>query len=102
MHLVLKDESIDLNGLSLEMIAALYAAMGVWKARGMCSLVITSALDGTHKPGSKHPAGHALDLRSRTLPDVFGMADQLRAIIGPDYDVVVEPDHIHIEYDPKS
>lgn len=66
------------------------------------SCVITSGSDGEHKVGSLHYEGKALDFRTRTVP--AGALDSLVAAIrlrlGDNYDVVLEKDHIHVEYDP--
>ena len=62
--------------------------------------VITSTWDGTHSPGSWHQFCMALDFR---LPNNHLVAAQkLMQKLGTDYDVVLEGDHIHIEYDPKE
>lgn len=62
-------------------------------------MVITSTFEGTHSSGSLHYAHFAIDLR---LPGVaFEFANRLRKELGKDYDVVLESNHIHIEYDPK-
>jgi hypothetical protein len=72
--------------------------------------VITSAGDGTHSRMSKHyaennPSGmiEALDFRLFNLhpSDVAPIAAEARAALGRNYDVVIESDHYHIEYDPK-
>lgn len=64
---------------------------------------ITSANDGKHMKGSKHYVNAALDIRTmdmkRELWEPF--AASIRTILGKDYDVIVEKDHIHIEHDPK-
>lgn len=70
---------------------------------------ITSTTDGKHMEGSKHYTGNAIDvgIRSSSTFQFFSKAVQIsivaaiKAILGPDYDVVLEDDHIHIEYDPK-
>lgn len=102
MTLKLKDDTVKLNGLDTSMLKAMLAIDQIWREFGMSEFVVTSAIDSTHKPGSLHYSGKAIDIRSRNVPDVFGMADELRHELGDDYDVVVEPDHIHIEYDPQS
>jgi len=89
----------------------------IWYALGVAAtihakyftrpLIITSMLDGTHKPGSLHPEGLAVDIRTNDLPralsDNFALEliENLR-ILG--FDVVREenPRHIHIEYNPKG
>jgi hypothetical protein len=66
-------------------------------------LTITSGTDGKHKRGSKHYSGEALDVRTRNLTkaNVKRVVDMLAARLGRGYDVVLETDHIHVEYDPK-
>lgn len=84
-------------------------------------IVITSAADGTHGLNSLHPKGFAFDVRiygtregavkSPFVPGMMlatmqraeatGWVGRLRAELGRDYDVVLESDHIHVEYDPK-
>jgi len=94
--------SVNLEGLSWRMFWAALKAEIVLTSYG-AELVITSALDGKHMDGSLHYKGLAIDVRSR---DVSGrepsIARDLRAALGSDYDVVIEPDHFHIEYDPKT
>lgn len=67
-------------------------------------VVITSLMDGTHKKNSKHYSGEAADLRIWAFDpiQVKLVAEDLKKELGKDYDVVIEGDHIHIEYDPKD
>ena len=88
---------------------------------------ITAIVDGEHKKTSRHFSGDALDVRcmgerpgaiwygdyaagemelgrpdprrQTELARLWGM--RLRRALGPDWDVVVEARHIHLEYDPK-
>jgi len=90
-----------LAGLHIEMRRALIAAETVFKAHGV-ELVVTSGLDGEHSAGSYHYYGLAVDLRTRQIPtvaEVQQIAQELRAALGSPYDVVVEGDHLHLEYD---
>lgn len=68
--------------------------------------VITSGTDGSHglHNATLHPAGLALDYRTRELRtvDVPAFAREVRLILGKDYDVVIESDHLHVEYQPKK
>lgn len=67
-------------------------------------MTITSGTDGKHMEGSKHYTGDALDIRSSVFPDYDARSlflIELRNRLGKDYDIVIEKDHIHIEYDPK-
>ncbi len=65
-------------------------------------MVITAIFDGTHMDGSKHYEGNAFDMRRWHVGlRVKEFIARLKTALGPDYDVVNEPSHIHIEYDPK-
>lgn len=101
MQLHLKSHSVNLNGLSVESLEALSTAARVWQRHGMSTITVTSANDGQHKTNSLHYKGDAFDLRTHYLPDPLGISNELRDELGPDYDVVLEPDHLHIEYDPE-
>ena len=78
-----------------------FEADKIWAKLGQ-ELVITSIEDGRHMEGSKHYTGEALDLRTRyfTEEEKRKAAEELANALGSDYDVVVEGDHIHCEYDP--
>ena len=91
-------------GLQPPILVAWGVAEMVYKLFG-AACVLTSGTDGTHKEGSLHYKGMAIDLRTRdlTVDQRMGVFHYLRAILEPlGYDVVVEPDHFHVEYDPKS
>jgi len=66
--------------------------------------VITSGTDGTHRANSLHYSGDALDFRRRDA-DQAGVTqlvfDGLRYYLGQEYDIVLEPDHFHVEFDPN-
>ena len=69
------------------------------------NVVITSGIDGVHREGSKHYSLHAIDVRTNNFPTAKSkliFQDLVKTRLGADYDVVLEPDHLHIEYDPKG
>ena len=76
----------------------------VWKrhAPGVTP-VITSGREWheDRKPNSKHYTGEAFDLRTRdfTRTQIETLARALQSSIGHDYQVVIKPNHIHVEYD---
>jgi hypothetical protein len=64
-------------------------------------LVITSMMDGEHRDMSLHYSGLAVDLRTWDLRNPRSCVDKMGRALGDNYDVVLEKDHIHLEYDPK-
>lgn len=93
---------VIMAGLSPVMRPVLIHADRIMKSHGV-DLVITSALDGAHSPGSFHYYGFALDIRSKHL----SQQDKLQVLIYlieelPDYQVCLEckglpSEHFHIE-----
>lgn len=80
-----------------------------WRARLKRAPVVTSGRDGEHSEGSLHygiPGDfreRAFDIRIKDLNAVEAKQAQaaLDILLGPCFDVVLEADHIHIEYQPK-
>ena len=66
-------------------------------------MTITSANDGLHKKNSKHYKNEAIDIRTRDMSEQNKVLTKvwIKKWLGMNYDVVLESDHIHIEYDPK-
>lgn len=66
-------------------------------------IVVTSILDGVHSSKSLHYKGLAFDMRTHiyTQYEISKLMGSLKYMLGISYDVVLEKDHIHIEYDPK-
>jgi hypothetical protein len=64
---------------------------------------VTSLNDSVHMKGSKHYNDDAADFRTRTLtkPDIEKWADVCRDRLGKGYQVIVESDHLHVEFDPS-
>ncbi len=94
---------IDLSELKPEISKALDVLNPLMEALGV-PLVVTSTNKGTHMKGSKHFTNQAIDIRSRqlTLKKQRDLVKTLAEQLGQDYDVVLESDHIHIEFDPKE
>ena len=90
---------VKVGGIKPEILLAINIAREAWPD---ATLTITSVVEGVHMNGSLHPKGYAVDLRLPAEADhrekVVG---DLRALLQTDYDVILEKDHIHIEYDPK-
>ena len=96
----LKDD-VRVRGISPEAIVALIVIQELYAARGY-ECMVTSITDGDHMSGSHHHTGNAIDFRtvhvSRSGVEII--ADEARVRL-PGYDIVIEGDHLHVEYDPK-
>lgn len=94
---------VRIVGLKPEMLLA-FPIIEQCYANYAVPCVITSVNDSTHKFGSKHYDGKAVDLRTKNTSDNVAklIVDDMRKLLGPlGFDVVLESDHIHVEYDPK-
>lgn len=83
-------------------LAALIVERIYAEAGQLC--VITSAADSIHQTDSLHYKGRALDFRTRNTPGAVRQRiyEECKTRLGADYDVVLGPDHLHVEYDPKE
>ncbi len=93
---------VRLTGIRPEILFAVMAAERAYNRAGH-ELVVTSCVDGKHGRGSLHDQGCAVDLRTRDVPaDVMqAIVAEIREALGADFDVVLEQDHLHVEYDPE-
>jgi len=89
---------VDISRLRPEIRKKLSALDKIYK-RVHEDLVITSTYEGNHSAGSLHYANLAIDFRRPEDERIF-VGDELRKMLGNDYDIVFEADHVHVEYDP--
>lgn len=96
-------EGVRLVGLTPQLVLAILVVDGVATKHGV-DCVVTSAADSTHKRGSLHYVGAAADFRTRELAAgvLSSFRDDVAALLGPDFDVVLEVDHLHVEWQPKT
>ncbi len=88
------------EGVSSEIWFAIWIAEQVYQEMGATQFCITSLTDGKHMRGSKHYCGKAVDLRIWTLPE-DKRKDATKLIqhrLGSAYFVLLEADHLHIQY----
>jgi len=91
---------VDISRLNREIRRALTICGNIGRVY-MEDLVVTSTYDGNHSPGSLHYSNDAFDIRRPKIHwDEYTL--ELGHVLSEDYDVVLESDHIHIEYDPKQ
>ena len=94
---------VRITGMRPEILLAAVAAMEAYRAAGH-DLMVTACVDGKHMAGSLHYAGAAIDLRTRDVvpADVQKLITQIKTCLGDDFDVLLEVDHLHIEFQPKQ
>lgn len=93
---------VALADLQPPMAIAAFVVHTVCVAFGV-ECVITSGLDGVHSEGSLHYKGLGLDFRTRDLPRKVqpSFRDAVAEALGPEFDVVLEKDHLHVEHEPR-
>jgi hypothetical protein len=97
---------VDVRGIAPEILLGLTILAEVLWKHGIPT-VVTSCRDGDHMVGSKHYVGLAVDVR---LPSRFSVLPNIdlmllmeaRESLGEQYDLVLEKDHLHLEYDPRK
>ena len=92
---------VDLRGLTPQMAIAYTIAT---KCYGQYDCVITSANDSKHGPNSLHYKDQALDLRTRHMneQELQAVFHKLKKTLGSQFDVMLESDHLHLEWQPKD
>jgi len=96
--------NVELTRFDIRILLAIQLVYSVYSRYGY-DCIITSISDGIHSAGSLHYEGLAADFRIRHLPSraiaeiIF---EDIRNHLTDDYDVVLESDHIHVEYDRKA
>lgn len=96
----IKDSSVKIQGISTELLFALLVSDQVYQETGQ-ELVITSLNDGKHSVTSLHYSGNAADIRIYRDGKDQQRRDMIKERLGIDYDVILESNHIHIEYQPR-
>lgn len=92
---------VKLTGMTPQIVLAMMIADDLYKRYGQ-ELVVTSVTDSTHGADSKHYEGNGFDCRTSyfTLSSQKTIVEKLKERLDESYDIVLEKDHIHIEYDP--
>ena len=100
----LKDASVRLPVITGHALILWTYILNVWEehAPGI-DPVLTSGNDATHRLKSKHYDDAGWDWRTHNLPraTVDLIVRDLKRVLGTDYDIVLEKDHLHAEHDPK-
>jgi len=100
-----KDDSVVVDGISSEMIFAWGVVCGAYASHmNLANCVVTSGNDGTHRSDSRHYSNDALDFRVWGFPVAMidTVASTIQRLLGDEYVVVNELDHIHVEFERTS
>lgn len=96
-------KGVRIRAMQPPVVLAISIAAGVYEYFSQESMTVTSLCEGHHKRGSAHYSGRAFDLRIWGLEnDIENIVKSLKHDLGDEFDVILESDHIHVEYDPKS
>lgn len=87
-------------GLRPELLLALQIVEEVYEEFRQ-TFTITSIVEGTHSRASLHYTGCAADIRLpvASAPAVVAAAKER---LGDDFDLILESDHLHLEFQPKA
>ena len=93
---------VRISGIRPELVLALILIEPV-AYKFNTQLTITSISDGKHGANSLHYKGLAVDIRTRNIEAERRkkFTDAVHAAIGDEFDVVLESDHLHVEFDPN-
>ena len=96
----IKDNSVRITGVRSELLLAMIIANEVYTAHHK-EFVITSLLDGKHSETSLHYTGCAFDCRIYEESINESIVKDLKHKLNHHYDVVLEGNHIHVEFQPR-
>jgi len=97
---------VQIENLTSPMMLGIMICHGVYSMYTNSPMVITSGTEGYHQKNSLHPYGNAVDLRlpfsyHSAIDTHAGLVNSMANFLGESFDVVLENDHIHVEYDPQ-
>lgn len=96
-------QSARVYGMQTPILLAIMMAAPIFEKYGV-DLVITSGMEGRHGLRSMHYLGYAVDFRNRDIKvtERGQIIVALQDALGPDYQVINEKDHIHVQFRPAT
>jgi len=95
-------DGVKLFGIRGEVVLSIMTVSTI-SQRLAIDTVVTSVTDGVHSRTSLHYSGSAVDFRiSHIEPGrAKNLVERIRAALTDEFDVVLESDHVHVEFQPK-
>lgn len=92
-----------IRGIAPETVLGLLIVYSVFNDHNL-DFVLTEGTGGKHARGSLHYVGLAADGRRSNVPPhlVNTIKDEVSTALGEEFDFVLEPDHFHLEFQPKT
>lgn len=98
-------QGVKFYGVKTETLAGIMIASFVYYRNGHALTVLKLVTEnpGVERLRTAHDQGLAFDIRTQMIAKAKqpAMVMSLKDALGDDYDVVLEKDHIHIEFDTK-
>lgn len=94
---------VEVNNVDRKVFHAINGVDQIFSKFGY-KTVVTSITDGKHSKGSLHYHGLAVDFRIYHVPSIEQqnrIHSEIEKLLGSDFDVILEKNHIHVEYDIK-
>ena len=90
-------------GVKPETVIGIIVANSVYRQHGV-NMVMTCGTDSKHSKNSLHYCGLAFDIRINGIPGykIEKIVHDLTESLGDEFDVVLERNHIHVEYQPEK
>lgn len=94
---------VKLCGLKPEILLGHLVVARAFREMGR-ECVITEVTGGVHGRASLHYQGQAIDYRTRHLSgqEKTTLLNQILVRLNGEFDVVMHPDHLHVEWQPKA
>lgn len=96
---------VQLNGVHYLLWYAAAVVEHIRLSNGLGPATITGGTeDDPDRVGAEHHAGIGLDFRTRDIPPSLrpDFAELVRRALGPTFEVLLEPDHLHIDLYPGT
>jgi len=96
---------VNIKTLKPQIVLGLQVVNEVYLRHSVKECWITSADDSKHSRQTLHDFGYACDIRIWNIPEGINrinMVKEIKKYLGKQFDVVLEEDHIHLEFDPRN